>query len=147
MSATSDKVQIDAPELMSGPERTRDTVFTAIMWGVYLYLWVPLISLFAWVLGFEFAYDVMIRLGGAADLGEILIFYGVIVLIIFLVVTAWSLGNRLRYGKLHRRHAGDALSIAEMAHDFGVDECEVERLRTRRSVAIDFDENGRPVIR
>ena len=146
MSSTSDQVHIDAPELLTGQQRTRDTLFTAIMWAVYLYLWVPLVSLFAWLLGFEFAYDIMIRSAGAQDLGGVLIVYGVIILVIFATVAFWSLGNLLRYGKLKRRHAADDLSIKQMAEFFEIGSETVERLRSTPSVSIEFDAEGRPII-
>jgi biofilm PGA synthesis protein PgaD len=146
MSATSEQLQIDAPELLTGRERTRDAVFTALMWGVYLYLWVPLVSLFAWLLGFEFAYDVMIRMGGARDLGSVLIVYAVIVVVILATVAFWSLGNRLRYGKLTRRHAKAVVTAKEMADYFAVDEKTITQLRSTDSATIVFDADGRPVI-
>jgi len=138
--------QIDAPELLTARQRARDTLFTALMWGVYLYLWVPLVSLFAWLLGFEFAYDVMVRAGGATDLGEVIVFYAIVVAIIFLTVTAWSLGNRLRYGKMHRRHAHSPLTLDSMARYFHVEETDVARLRQMKSASIEFDDEGRPQI-
>lgn len=146
MSVSGSEVHIDAPELLTGPERTRDTIFTAIMWVVYLYLWVPLVSLFAWWLGVEFAYDVMIRMGGARDLDSILAVYGIIVIVIFCTVAFWSLGNRFRYGRMKRRHAHDDLSIDTMAEFFDVEPEKVEWLRETQSVAIEFDPEGRPVI-
>lgn len=146
MSETRKQLQIHAPELLTARQRTLDTIFTAIMWVVYLYLWVPLASLLAWLVGFEFAYDVMIRAGGARGLGHILVFYGIVVAVIFIVVTLWSLGNRLRYGGLHRRQAGQDLSTAAMAERFGLEVSTVERLRSTSSVTIDFDVEGRPVI-
>ena len=33
--------------------RARDTVLTLLMWGIYIYLWIPLITMAAWLLGFE----------------------------------------------------------------------------------------------
>jgi biofilm PGA synthesis protein PgaD len=146
MSSASDQIHINAPELLTGPERRRDTIFTAVMWAIYLYLWVPLASLFAWLLGFEFAYDIMIRSGGAQDLSGVLIIYGVIVLAIFAMVAFWSLGNLLRYGKLHRRHATGDLSPERMAEYFKIDPEAVEALRSTQSVSIVFDTEGRPKI-
>ena len=146
MSAPEDAVHIDAPELMTAPERTRDTLFTAIMWLVYLYLWVPLASLLAWLLGFEFAYDVMIRSGGARDLGAVLTVYGVIVVVIAATVAFWSLGNRFRYGNLKRRAAHSTVTTTELARYFDVDPAQVERLRAAKLAAISFDADGRPQI-
>lgn len=146
MSAADKDIYINAPELLSARRRTRDTIFTAIMWAVYLYLWVPLASLFAWLLGVEFAYDVMIRAGGAQDLGAVLIVYAVIVAVILATVAIWSLGNRLRYGNLQRRHAHDAVTVKEMAAHFEIEPATVEQLRSMRTSAIEFDDEGRPVI-
>jgi len=146
MSSNGDNVQIDSPELLTRQQRMRDNVFTAVMWAVYLYLWVPLVSLFAWLLGFEFAYDVMIRSGGAQDLGGILFVYGIIVLVIIAMVATWSLGNLLRYGKMRRRHAAAELSIAQMAEFFEVELAAVEQLRSTQSVSIEFDAEGRPAF-
>ena len=145
MAVVEKDVCIEAPELLSARERARDTAVTAAMWGLYLYLWVPLASLFAWLLGFEFAYDVMIRAGGARDLGSILLVYVVVIGVIFMVVTTWSLINRARYRALNRRHRERRTSDAAIAAFFGVDPATLPTLRNARCVRLDFDSAGRPV--
>ena len=75
VSAVGKDLHIDAPYLLSRRRRITDTVATAMMWILYSYLWAPFISLVAWLLGFEFAYDVMVRAGGANGLLEILMYY------------------------------------------------------------------------
>lgn len=137
---------IYAPELMTRPQRTRDTVITAIMWIAYLYLWVPLISLFAWLLGFELAYDVMIRTGGASGLDRVLIGYAIAIAAILAIVMAWSLGNRLRYGKLLRRKPVPDVTLEAMARYFSVDPRAAVQLRTTSRMDVEFDEAGRPLI-
>ena len=146
MSVAGDDLHIDAPELLTAPERARDTVFTALMWVFYLYLWVPLVSLFAWWLGFEFAYDVMIRSGGSAELRNVLLFYVVVIATIFTTVATWSLLNLLRYGKLSRRQPHETTTTDEIAQHFGLDDGAVDILRNSRSVAIEFDDGGRPMV-
>lgn len=143
--AVAEKEIIQAPELLTARQRARDTVVTAAMWGFYLYLWLPLISLFAWVLGFELAYDIMMRAGGARDLGSILVVYGVIIGVIFVVVTAWSLINRVRYRGLNRRLLGKPVADDVVAGFFEVDPATLGKLRKARRVRLDFDSAGRPV--
>ena len=145
MAVVEKDVCIQAPELLTARQRARDTVVTAAMWALYLYLWVPLISLFAWVLGFELAYDIMIRAGGARHLGAILVTYGVIIGVIFVVVTAWSLINRVRYRRQNRRHFGRSVSDAAIAGFFGVDAALLPTLRRARRVRLEFDSSGKPV--
>jgi len=142
--ASRDNLHINSPDLMSPGDRARDTLVTAMMWLFYLYLWVPLISLFAWLLGFEFAYDVMVRAGGASELARVLLLYGVIVTVIFCVVTAWSLGNRFRYGSLHRRTERQRVTAEQMAGHFGVDVEFIGELRNNKRSIVTFDADGIP---
>ncbi len=144
--STRDPPQIQAPELLSAPERRRDTLVTALMWVVYLYLWVPLVSLFAWLLGFEFAYDVMIRSGGARGLDKVLITYGISITLILATVAVWSIGNRLRYGRLSRRRSASEVKLEPMAEYFGVDLATGARLRSLKMASISFDSDGRPLV-
>lgn len=147
MSTTSHQLHINAPELLSGRERARDLVITAIMWSIYLYLWMPLISLFAWLFGFELAYDVMIREGGAQHLGGILLIYALIVVAIFATVSLWSLGNLWRYGKLNRRARAQPTSIEATAEYFDIDTEVIEQLRLTPAVSIDFGTDGHLIIK
>ena len=87
MPALGEDIHIDAPHLLTPRRRVTDAVATAVMWVLYSYLWAPFISLVAWLLGFEFAYDVMVRAGGAQGLGDILLWYGLILICIIIVVT------------------------------------------------------------
>jgi len=138
------KIYIDSPELLTAKERARDTLMTAGMWGAYLYLWVPLISLGAWLLGFQFGYDVMVRAGGARDLVHALKTFGVAIALIFLVVMLWSYSNRSRYRDNNRRHAGAAVPDESLADYFRVEGRALDRLRATRRVEIDFTSDGRP---
>ena len=147
MSTPGHQLHINAPELLSGRDRTRDLIITAVMWSVYLYLWMPLISLFAWLFGFELAYDVMVRRGGAQHIGGVFLIYVLIVVAIFFTVTVWSMANLWRYGKLNRRHGAKPTSIEEMAEYFDIDSEIIEQLRLTPSVSIEFTADGHPVIK
>ena len=147
MATSSDNLYIQAPEMLSAPERTRDSVVTAIMWMFYLYLWVPLLSLMAWLLGFEFAYDVMIRSGGAINLASVLLIYGAIIGVIFCVVTTWSLLNRFRFRGITRRRRMPPVSDRDMADYFEIKMKSVRELRASQSVNVDFDETGKLLVR
>ena len=145
MAEIPENVQIHAPELLTQPQRARDTVVTAAMWGVYLYLWVPLISLFAWLLGFEFAYDVMIRTGGARNLLSILFAYSIVIGVIFVAVTVWSLVNRLRFRGVNRRKFSESVADEDLLDQFHVTIDQLRELRVGKVISIELDEHGHPV--
>ncbi len=112
------------------------------MWIIYSYLWAPLISLIAWLLGFEFAYDVMVRSGGAQTLKSILVWYGAILAAIVVVVTGWSLVNRLRFSNRDRRNAGEVVCDADLASSFGIEIESLQDLRESDVVRLSLDDEG-----
>ena len=132
MSTVDKDIHIDAPHLVSHRRRITDAVATAVMWVLYSYLWAPFISLVAWLLGFEFAYDVMVRSGGAEGLGDILLGYGVILVCICIVVSTWSAVNRYRFADHERRQSGTNVRDPEIGEFFGLERDDLKRLRESR---------------
>lgn len=141
MSATG-KFQIHAPHLLSPRRRLSDAVITGFMWVLYSYLWAPLISLVAWLLGFEFAYDVMVRAGGVKALKEVLWWYGIVLAAIFVVVAAWSAINRHRFADHDRRHAGQDVGKTELAAYFALQREQLQSMQSARSMSLSFDASG-----
>jgi biofilm PGA synthesis protein PgaD len=136
------KVCIEAPELMSPRERVRDTVATGIMWVLYAYLWLPMISLLAWLLGFEFAYDVMVRAGGAAHLKTVLYWYSVAIMTIFVIFGAWSMSNRWRFAGHNRRGRPDRVTDESFMTFFGISGADLGRLRSGQVLTLELDAVG-----
>ena len=142
MATNPEELRIDAPHLLSRRRRLSDAFVTGFMWLVYSYLWAPFISLVAWLLGFEFAYDVMVRAGGIAALNSVLFWYGVMIVLIILVVTAWSLSNRFRFAKQDRRRARDVTTDAEIADFFALSASDMSALRDSRVANVHVSGDG-----
>jgi biofilm PGA synthesis protein PgaD len=115
------------------------------MWLVYSYLWAPLISLVAWLLGFEFAYDVMVRAGGFETLKEVIWFYLIVVAIIFVVVAGWSTINRRRFARHDRRQTIDSVPDTEIAAYFGIRGEQLTLLRESRLHRSKYSRYGRGI--
>lgn len=143
MAIAGDNLHIDTPHLLSRRRRLSDAVVTGLMWILYSYLWAPLISLIAWLLGFEFAYDVMIRAGGIHTLQEALWLYGIVVVCILLVVTAWSMINRHRFGGHDRRQSGALVGNDELSEFFELDHETVRCMQSARNIGVLLSEDGR----
>jgi poly-beta-1,6-N-acetyl-D-glucosamine biosynthesis protein PgaD len=122
--------------------RTRDTVLTFLMWGIYVYLWVPLITLGAWLVGFERFYEIMITYGGFDVVLELLDWYAVIIITIAACVVSWSAINYGRFHNRERRYAAPVTNTSEISEFFGIARTEVDRIRTSRRLQIDLDEFG-----
>ena len=120
MAVVPENLHINVPELLTRRRRLSDAFVTGLMWVVYTYLWAPLLSLIAWILGFEFAYDVMIRAGGIVGLKRVLVWYGIMLACICIVVTGWSMLNRLRFSGRERRKGAEIVDDSALASAFGV---------------------------
>lgn len=142
MAVARENIHIHAPELLTPPQRARDSVLTAAMWAFYLYLWVPLISLLGWLLGFEFAYDVMIRSGGARNNASLLFSYAIVIGIICCAVTAWSIINRLRFRNVTRRKFSQRVDDKAILNHFNITVDQLRELRAGKVVSVETDENG-----
>lgn len=141
MLATSE-LHIDAPHLLSQRRRLGDTIATGLMWILYSYLWLPLVSLLAWLLGFEFAYDVMVRAGGVDALKAVLWWYGIVLASIFVAVAVWSVVNRRRFANHDRRQNGQGVSDIEMTEYFALQHEELQTMRSARVISLSFDATG-----
>jgi biofilm PGA synthesis protein PgaD len=142
MKAGNDDIYINVPHLLSRRHRVRDAMATGLMWALYSYLWAPIVSLVAWLQGFEFAYAVMVRAGCINVLKYVLYWYGLMVLCIIIVVTAWSQVNRYRFVNRGRRHAGKTVTDTEIAEKFGLDPKQLNQLKTARAIRLSHDEAG-----
>lgn len=142
MSVAGDKFQIDAPHLLSRRRRVSDAVVTGLVWILYSYLWAPLISLLAWLLGFEFAYDVMVRAGGINTLEDVLFLYGIVVASIFVVVATWSTLNRRRFANHDRRQSGNDVSDSELAGYFALDDETLQKIRSGLVLTVSVNDAG-----
>jgi biofilm PGA synthesis protein PgaD len=144
MASVPHDFEIDAPELLTRRQRARDTVVTAAMWVFYMYLWLPLLSLFAWLLGFEFAYSVMVTAGGATRLKAVLADYSMVVALILAVVMMWSISNRVRFKNKNRRKGSRPVNEREISEHFGIPVRDVYALRSWHIIRVTIDEQGRP---
>jgi biofilm PGA synthesis protein PgaD len=146
MADAPQEMYFAAPEELTTRERARDALITAVLWAAYLYLWVPLVSLLAWAMGFEFAYEVMVRAGGASDLLPILLEYAVVVSVIFSAFTIWSVSNRLRFRHLSRRTRRVPVADEALAEYFRIPISQIAAMRSRQVIHVGIDDEGRPRI-
>jgi len=121
--------------------KSRDRVLTTVLWFLYLYLWMPFISLVAWYLGYEFAYENVIKAGGIDDLLQLLTSFSMFVGIIMVIVIGWSLSQYWRFHEKDRRSVTPHPEPdAEMAL-WDIDEALFANIRNAKNMTLDIDEN------
>jgi len=136
------QIIIDRPRLRSRGTRLRDTVLTFLMWGVYFYLWLPLISLAGWLFGFRLFYDEMIIQGGYQTLMQVIGWYLLTIGLIVGTVLLWSYSNRTRFrGRERRRHSAP-VSVETTTAYFNVTGADLARLKAAHRAVLVWDEAG-----
>jgi biofilm PGA synthesis protein PgaD len=137
----ADPLIINRPERQKPMQRVLFTLITMIAWTLWVSLWLPLITLVAWLLGLQ---DVYVKLGldhpfrAANDLGLVL---QVAVVAAFSLGT-WAFYNRMRFGGKQKRRANRFVELAEMAPALDASIATALQLRSRRRTLVHFNEQG-----
>ena len=133
---------INKPNLKNMPLLFGEGVLTILFWGVWFYLWLPIISMVAWWLGFSFFYRHMVELGG---FNGFIKFLNVFLSGIFLLCGAlsiWSFYNLKRYGSYHRRNKTMITDMAKLATNFNISREKLQKTQTAKRISFSFAEDN-----
>jgi biofilm PGA synthesis protein PgaD len=133
---------IERPELQTMTQRYGWKSVTFFFWMLYIYLWIPLITLLVWFVGVKLFHINMIELNGYASLVEKLGLYSAIIIMISIILIGWAEVNRMRFKNKFRRLDNDELSVAEVAKKYNLDVAHLVLIRQKKSIKIDFFDKG-----
>ena len=133
---------IERPELQSNAQRYGWSSITFIFWMLYIYLWLPLITLVAWWLGAKFFDLHIIQLQGYTGLIDKLGLYAVIIFIISALLIGWAKVEHLRFKDKPRRKGSAAITDREVAKRYNLQESQLTQLRLEKSVVVHFSDSG-----
>jgi biofilm PGA synthesis protein PgaD len=131
---------IERPDLQTTAQRYGNVSVTVVCWMVWLYLFVPLLSLLAWATGATLVYEVIYM-----DLGEGLVIsralsYGKGIAVLTGSYCVWAIYNYLRWSGVERRRESVPVSIEEMAHTFNLKVDRVKELRSSKVLTLTAEE-------
>jgi biofilm PGA synthesis protein PgaD len=130
-------------DLISRRYKARDALLTTVLWVVYAYFWLPLISLLAWLAGIDFAYDLVIEAGGPENLIVLLLWFLIMLLIIAAIVTGWSGIQYSRFANRERRSAAPPTDPGEQIALWGIDQTIFDQLQSAQQITVNMDHDGR----
>lgn len=133
---------IDRPDLQSKAERLGWGSITLAFWGLYVYLWLPLLTLGAWWVGVKLFNYHMIELKGYTSLIHLLGSYSAIILVISVVLIGWAEINRMRFKNQMRRMDSSEVSIDEVAEKYNIDADKLADLRQKKYMTVYFSDKG-----
>lgn len=145
MSITKyDSRLIQRPHEVPAAQRTFWGMVTLAFWALYLYLWIPLITLVAWFLGIRQGWIQLYRTENQIDPFVVVALPLICVVCAVLMIT-WGEYNRRRFRNKDRRSALPEASHAQVAGGLGAPAELGERLSQARIATIILDENARPI--
>ena len=137
---------VDHPFLVFS-RRVTEIAVTALFWGLWAYLIMPLISFGLWLSGVYLFVDRMIALGGYQAFSDQLINYATATLAMWGALTFWMAWNQLRYGRHERRTVRPPhVSEKQMAGAMGLTNETIARVRAQKTVFMHFESEDRPII-
>ncbi|WP_101926592.1 MULTISPECIES: poly-beta-1,6-N-acetyl-D-glucosamine biosynthesis protein PgaD [Luteimonas] len=135
---------IDHSRERSRGRRTAASMLTAAAWGLYAWLWVPLITLLAWFLGVRTAYVQLYMTHNVID-PFLLLALPIIAVGCAILLIAWAEYNRARFGKRDRRGHRPDIDDDAVRTALGATALLAGKLRGARIVTVSVDEDARPI--
>ena len=133
---------IDRPELQTPQQRYIFSMLTLVFWIIWFYLWLPLLSLFAWLLGFEYFYENMIRLNGLEGLLDLIGWYGLVIGASALLLVFWSAYNLSRFQGKNKRTTSIRVTEEQMAEFFHIDKSGLQICHHEKRIVFEFGQDG-----
>jgi poly-beta-1,6-N-acetyl-D-glucosamine biosynthesis protein PgaD len=127
------------PERQSWEQRLTSRTLSGMAWGIWLILWMPVISTLLWVFGARVTYVHIIR---APDETSLLLIF-LIMFLCNMVVSSWSSYNYIRFARKARRRGAAVVSHEKVGALFGVTDPETLALLLHgRVLGLSFNESG-----
>lgn len=132
------------PERLARQQRALQRAATLLAWSAYAWLWVPLVTLVAWVLGLQAGWDRLYLQRNAVD-PFILAALPIIALLCGLLLIGWAEYNRARFADADHRLRRSDVADAAVRERLQAPAQVMHTLRRHRVVTVRMDEQARPV--
>lgn len=124
----------DNPKLRSPARRIVEWGFTTFMWALWLYLFLPLVTVVLWVAGAHYVYLAFFERSALDHLVEMITKMGWAVVVIFLVMRGWGYYNYYVFGRKNRRKMHNLAGTADLGKHIGLTGQEVWRLQNQKEI-------------
>lgn len=142
----AEAVLIQRPRKQSRMQRALFGTLAIVAWAFWAYLWLPLLTLAAWMFGVHsvwLQFYVGHRVGGSGDLDTVFL----VALLSALSFTAWSAYNLYRFAGKQRRRGNTPFGTRDTAARIGASVEDAMRLQTHRRGVIDVADDGHITVR
>ncbi len=129
------------PDLVPKRRRALFSGITLIAWVIWAYLFLPLVNLLAWYLGYELFSHHVLDLERSVLIGTLQA-YGLVIACAGLVIIGWSRYHVIRFRGRERRTPIEDVSAAMLSERFQVDLDTIARLQGGKNLIMHLDSEG-----
>jgi biofilm PGA synthesis protein PgaD len=134
---------IERPDRQSSRQRWLYGMMTLGFWLLYIYLWLPLITLAGWTFGIWRGYDVFVLAEGFRAFRMLLVWYGLGIGVFTGSLVLWAGYNIARFRGIDRRQSALPLELGEQAAYYGVPAGALAVWREERILVVRHGGHGR----
>jgi biofilm PGA synthesis protein PgaD len=131
------KIIIEKPQSLPKAVTWRDRVLTFLFWGIFIYLFRPLVALVLW---FAFGYHIfnpeVFSIAFYEDVLEIIVKNFFVIAFLVVLFFSWALYNIVTFGHLRRRKGVRQVADEEIANYFGLEMETLNRIRTAKFIRL-----------
>jgi len=136
------RIIINRPELQSPLQRITTRGITFVFWVIWIYLWLPLISLVAWLVGIQLFREHMLDNDGYQALFNDMNKYALTIAFIAIVLIGWARYNLLRFRDKENRKASKRVDLATQAQYFKIEAQQLRHWQDAKRLVIHHDKQG-----
>lgn len=137
------KLILNMPDLVARHTKIGSSIFTILFWAIFVYLWMPVITVIAWMAGLYHSYGEMTYMNEIDDLKHLALVYAMIVVALGGSLLLWALHEYLRFRKVNRRREPIAVNNHEMAAFINIHEDEITAGQNARRLVVQHSANGK----
>jgi len=133
---------IEHPSLVPLHSRLGWSCVTALFWGIWIYLWMPLATLAGWSFGIYQAHHYFQWEQQVVELKRLLALYSIVIAAFGGSLLAWALSEYMRFRNKSRRSAAVPVLPQDLARHAGVQAEDLASWQTLRCAVAHHDEHG-----
>src|SRR5271168_4515967 len=137
---------IDRPDLQTARQRVLFGSMTVFFWAIWIYLWLPILALIGWTLGFRIAYEQMVVLNGYTGLLHLLKYYLAVIFCLAATLLCWAYYNFWRFRGVNRRAHAVSVGIPMLSQRYHVAQQTLESWTGARRLVLHHDAEGKLIL-
>ena len=136
------RIIINRPELQSPLQRVTTRGITFVFWVLWIYLWLPLISLAAWLAGIKLFREHLVDNDGYKTLFSDIHQYAYVIVSIAVILIGWARYNLVRFRDKGNRKSSMRVDLTTQALSFSIDPQQLGQWQTAKRLVIHHGTQG-----